>query len=591
MVIRERIAKLRQLMKEHGIDAYIIPSSDPHQSEYVGEHFRCRQWISGFTGSAGTVVVTLDKAGLWTDGRYFIQAERQLKGSGIELFRMGELGVPSYSEWIKDELKGEACLGFDGKVFSISQVRKMKNIIGNKISFEDRYDLINELWEDRPGLPSDPIFIHDIEFAGKDRGRKIREVQQGMKKYGASHYLLTSLDDIAWLFNIRGNDIPSNPVVLSYAVISEEKAYLFIDKNKVGADASNEFESSGIEIMDYDDIDKFLKGLKKGDKILIDPDRTSIWLYNAIDRDIEKREKLNITTMMKAIKNDIEIKNLKKCYIKDCVALVKFIYWLKKNVGHEHITELSATEKLEDFRREQEYFMQPSFDTIAAYKDHAAMMHYKATSDSDCELEREGFLLVDSGGQYLDGTTDITRTIVLGDVSDEAKRDFTLVLKGHIALSTIKFLYGITGSNLDVLARRPIWEYGMDYKCGTGHGVGFCLNVHEGPQRISPAPNNIRLEKGMILTNEPGIYKEGKYGIRTENDLLVVEDEVTEFGKFMRFETISYCPIDIEGIDASMLTEDEKTWLNDYHRKVYELLSPYLDEEERKWLEDQTREI
>ncbi|WP_433596279.1 aminopeptidase P family protein [Lysinibacillus xylanilyticus] len=592
MNIRDRVEKLRQLMKENQMDAYIVPSFDAHQSEYVAEHWKCRQWISGFTGSAGTVVITLEDAGLWTDGRYYIQAEKQLEGSEIRLFRMMDPGVPSYTEWLADVLKEGSNLGFDGNVFSIDMVKKMeKDLKAKGIELKMNKDLIGDLWEDRPEIPKGPIFTHDVKYAGKSRVEKLNEVRVEMKNKGANYYILTSLDDIAWLLNIRGADVPNNPIAIANVIVAEHKCYLFIDSCKVSPLIKLELEDEGIELKASAEIQTLLGNLSNGDAVILDTNKTNIRLYNAINSSAKKIESPNITTNLKAIKNEIEIENLKWCEIKDGLAMVKFIKWLKNSVDKTEISEIIAEERLEDFRREQEGFIGPSFDTIAGYKEHAAMMHYKANKETQYTLKNEGLFLIDSGGQYYDGTTDITRTIVLGRLSDEQKRDFTLVLKGFIALSSVKYLYGATGSNLDVLARQPIWQYGLDYKCGTGHGVGFFLNVHEGPQSIRNDNNNVILEKGMIITNEPGIYLEGKYGIRIENMMLVVEDEKTEFGQFMKFEAITYCPIDLAGINKEMLTESEKQWLNNYHQEVYTKLAPYLNEEERVWLKEETREI
>lgn len=592
MDIKNRIKSLRKSMKEKGIDAYIIPSFDAHQSEYVPEHWKCRQWISGFTGSAGTVVIMQEDAGLWTDGRYYIQAEKQIKESGIRLFKMAEPGVPSYIEWLRDSLKNGECVGFDGKVFSTNVVRNMQeNFKLKNIKLEYSFDLINEIWQERPSIPQNKIFSHDVKFAGKSAAEKIDLLRKEIRDNGATHYLVTTLDDIAWLFNIRGEDVHNTPVAVSYAVVSLDKAYLFIEQGKVPAKVKCNLEADGIELKDYYEVGDFLSKLHKEDTVIFDPEKTSIWLFNSINSETEKIEKANRIINDKAIKNDIEIDNLRKCQIRDGVAMVKFLKWIKSNIGKEKISEISAEQKLEDFRRERENFVGPSFDTIAGYKDHAAMMHYKPLPEIEYELNAKEMFLVDSGGQYLDGTTDITRTIILGKISEEQKRDFTLVLKSHIGLATAKFLYGATGSNLDILARKPLWDHGIDYKCGTGHGVGFFLSVHEQPQRFSQVPNNIKLEKGMIITNEPGIYKEGKHGIRTENTLLVIEDEKTDFGQFMRFETISYCPIDLDGIEVNMLTNDEKNWINNYHSDIYNKLYPYLDEAEREWLKNQTREI
>lgn len=591
MKIKERIEALRKLMKENKMDAYIVPSFDAHQSEYVAEHWKSRQWISGFTGSAGTAVITLEDAGLWTDGRYYIQAEKQLEGSGMRLFKAAEPDVPSFIEWLSDTLKEKNNVGFDGNVFSVDMVKDMQKEFSTKnIGLIIEQDLINELWSDRPEIPKSSVFIHEVKYSGKSTIEKLTQVREEMNKKGANHYLLTSLDDIAWLLNIRGNDVPNNPVVISNVLVAEDKCYLFIDSSKVSKEIQLHLEAEGIELKDYNDIEKCLKGLTAKDAVVFDSSKTNICLYNAIGQDTKKLEMINITTNLKGIKNEIEIENLKNCEIIDGVAMVKFIKWLKTSVNKEKITEISASDKLEEFRSQIELFAGLSFDTIAGYKDHAAMMHYKANEETQYTLKDEGFFLVDSGGQYYNGTTDTTRTIVLGKLTEEEKRDYTLVLKANIALSTAKFLYGATGANLDVLARQPIWKYGIDYKCGTGHGVGFFLNVHEGPQGFR-ANNYTKLEKGMILTNEPGIYKEGKFGIRTENMMLVVEDEKTEFGQFMKFEAITYCPIDLDGINIDMMTSEEKQWLNDYHKDVNTKLSPYLNEEEKQWLKEETREI
>lgn len=591
MNIRDRVEKLRHLMKENQMDAYIIPSFDAHQSEYVAEHWESREWISGFTGSAGTVVITLEDAGLWTDGRYYIQAEKQLESSGIRLFRMADPGVPFYSEWLADVLREGSIVGFDGSVFSINMVEKIeKDLKAKSIVLKMNQDLIGDLWEDRPEIPKGQIITHDVKYAGKSRVEKLNKVREEMKNKGANYYILTSLDDIAWLLNIRGEDVPNNPIAVANVIVAEHKCYLFIDSCKVPPLVKVELEAEGIELKENHEMAIFLGTLTGADTVMLDANKTNISLYNAINSKTKKIESPNITTNLKAIKNEVEIKNLKWCEIKDGLAMVKFIKWLKDSVDKEQITEIAAEERLEDFRREQEGFVGPSFDTIAGYKEHAAMMHYKANKETQFTLKNEGLFLIDSGGQYYDGTTDITRTIVMGDLTEEEKRDYTLVLKGFIALSAVKYLYGTTGGNLDILARQPIWQYGLDYKCGTGHGVGFFLNVHEGPQSIRNN-NNVILEKGMIITNEPGIYLEGKHGIRIENMMLVVEDEKTEFGQFMKFEAITYCPIDLAGINMDMLTESEKQWLNNYHQEVYTKLTPYLNEEERVWLREETREI
>lgn len=592
MIINERVKSLRKLMKERGIDAYIVVTSDPHQSEYVADHYKGRVWISGFTGSAGTVVITQDEAILWTDGRYFIQAEKELEGSEYKLFKIGVAGFPSYVEWLKDTLKEGDSVGFDGKVFSQTQVEDLEREFAKKnIKLIDEYDLIGEIWEDRPVLPKTEAFIHELKYSGKSTREKLVEVRKEMEKDHVDYFVLGSLDDIAWLYNIRGRDIAFNPVVISYAVVSKTEAYLFVDKDKINAEVEEFLKENGVETKGYEEIIAYLKFIDKSSKVLVDKDRINRWIYKAIPEECVIINKGNITTLLKGIKNPIEIENQKNAYIKDGVALVKFFYWLDKNIGKMEITELSAQEKLLEFRKEQEAFIEPSFGTISAYKANAAMAHYSANEKSNAVIKKEGFYLVDSGGQYFDGTTDITRTVAVGPLTDEERRDFTLTLKGHINLANARFLYGATGHSLDVLARYPLWQEGIDYKHGTGHGVGHLLNVHEGPHRIAAVPNSVVLEKGMVVSIEPGVYKAGSHGIRIENIVVVDEDIKTESGQFMRFEMLSYVPIDLEAIDISLLTENEKTWLNNYHKEVYEKISPYLNDEERAWLREETRSI
>lgn len=591
MKVIERLESLRKVMKQKGIDYYIIPSGDAHQSEYVCEHYRGRAYMSGFTGSAGTLLVGMDKAILWTDGRYFIQALDELKGSGIEMFKMRIPGWPTLTEWLKENSKEEETLAFDGKVFSLSDYKEFKNLEEeNKVKTKIDEDLLNEVWEERPNLPKEKAFLHEVKYCGKSAKEKLDEVREEMKKLGAKNYILASLDDIAWLYNIRGNDVKCNPVVLSYAIVKEDEAYLYVDKSKFTSNMEEELLKEGITLKEYDEIGEAIRELEG--KTLVDPAKISAYLYECIENKKDIIEGSNITTKLKAIKNETELENLKICQVRDGVAMFRFMKWLKENVGKIEISEISASDKLEEFRSLGELFKGISFGTIAGYKDHGAMMHYSATPESNYVLEQKGFLLIDSGGQYLDGTTDITRTFVLGQLTEEEKKDYTLVLKGHIGLMKAKFLKGTTGSALDIKAREPLWNEGIDYKCGTGHGVGFFLNVHEGPQSISPVPNKVALEPGMILTNEPGVYREGKYGIRTENTMVVVKDTYSEeFGEFYKFDTISLCPIDLAGLDISLLNDEEKAWLNNYHKKVYELLAPYLDGEEKEFLKNETRAI
>lgn len=591
-IIRERIIKLRELMKERGIDIYVVPSSDYHQSEYVGEYFKSREFISGFTGSAGTVVVTENEAGLWTDGRYFIQAEKQLEESTITLFKMGEENVPTYIEYIGKNLKNGQCLGFDGKVLSGKNVFDIKTGFGKKeIKIEDRYDLIGEIWNDRPALPKSDVFILDEKYCGESLESKIERVRRKMSNLNTNKHILTSLDDIAWLFNMRGRDVKNNPVSLSYAMISTEEAVLYIDKNKITEEAEKYFIDKNIKLKDYFSIYEDVKTIAKNDVVLLDTTKVNYFIYNSIPAETEILDKPNPSTLMKACKNDIELENLKNAHIKDGVAVTKFMYWLKKNIGSQEITEMSAAEKLESFRKEWADYIEPSFNTISAYEANAAMMHYSANKDSNSQLAPKNLLLVDSGGQYIDGTTDITRTFVLGECSGEIREHFTLVLKGMLSLSMIKFMHGITGTNLDILARKPVWSRGIDYKCGTGHGVGFLLNVHEGPHSIRWQYNPQVLEAGMTVTNEPGVYIQGSHGIRLENELIVRNAEKTDFGQFMTFETMTYAPLDLDGVVTELLNEEEKEFLNNYHQMVFEKISPFLSEEEKKWLKEYTRKI
>ena len=590
MNVNEKITNLRISMKNNNLDAYIIPSSDPHMSEYIAEHWRARSWITGFTGSAGTFVATKNECCLWTDGRYFIQAEKQLAGSEVRLFKMGNPGVPTYIEWIAANLKQGEYVGFSGNTTSVYVFKDLESKFTAKgILINKSHDLIEGIWVNRPQIPAANIFSHDIKFAGLSSKEKIVKVRAEMEKAGAAHYLISSLDDIAWLFNIRGDDVPFISVAIAYAMVSMKEAFLFINKAKVPGDIEQTLNANGVEILDYLKVEERLKEIEEGQSIAFDIKRTNCRLYDFIPVGCKKVEVDEITTILKAVKNDVELKNYEHCQINDGVAMVRFLIWLEKNIGRQNITEMTVADKLMFFRKQQPDNLGSSFTTIAGYRDHAAMMHYTATEESQYTLANKGLMVLDSGGQYLSGTTDITRTIVFDDVSEEEKYDFTLVLKAHISLAAAKFLYGTTGSNLDVLARRPLWEVGLDYKCGTGHGVGYCLSVHEGPQSFSQIPNKIKLEKGMIITIEPGIYKEGKHGVRTENIFLVVEDEKTEYGQFLKFKAMSLCPICLKGISPEMLTVQEKTWLNNYHRMVLEILSPSMDSGEREWLKENTR--
>ena len=596
-MIKQRIENIRDLMKEKNIYAYIVPSSDYHQSEYVGDYFKSREFMSGFTGSAGTLIISMDEAGLWTDGRYFIQAENELKDSGIKLFKMGEEGVPTIEEYLLEKLPKNSTLGFDGRVMSVKEGQSLANKLAFKgINIEYKYDLVNDIWEDRCSLPTEKAFLLGVEYSGEGFSDKLSRIRAVMKEKKATTHILASLDDIAWLFNIRGRDVKSNPVVLSYAVITIDSVYLFIDKNKIGKDIRAELSKENVQIKGYEEVYEFIKNIDENEVVLIDTSKVNYAIYNNIPSNVQKIEERNPSILFKSIKNEIELKNIRNSHIKDGVAFTKFMYWLKNNIGKIEITEISATQKLEAFRREQDKFIEPSFSTIAAYKDHAAMMHYSATEESNYKLEPRDLFLVDSGGQYFDGTTDITRTIALGPIPENVRKDFTNVVRGMIRLSKAKFLYGCRGYNLDILARGPLWEEGVDYKCGTGHGIGFVLNVHEGPNGFrwkvrEDIDDSCILEEGMVTTNEPGVYVENSHGIRIENEIVVRKAEKNEYGQFMDFEVITFAPIDLDAIDESLILKDEKVYLNNYHKQVYDKISPYLNEEEKQWLKTYTREI
>lgn len=591
MNVNQRINNLRKLMTEKGITAYLIPTSDPHQSEYVADYYKGRIWISGFTGSAGTVIITQDEAILWTDGRYFIQAENELKGSEYKLYKMATPGFPTYVEYLSEKLKAGDTLGFDGRLVNQADVEKIENSIEENIKFIDQYDLVGDIWNTRPEAPVGDTFVHESKYTGFTTSEKIQQVRDEMKKKNADYFLLSSLDDIAWLYNIRGKDVPNNPVVISYALVTLVSAFLFVDSRKMNMEVESFLKDNGVSIASYEEIGEYVKNFGENSRVLLDKSRVNRWIFSSIPSSCKIVDEMNITTVQKGIKNPTEIESQKNAYLKDGVALTKFIYWLDKNIGKIEITELSAAEKLLKFRQEQELFLEPSFNTIAAYKENAAMMHYAANPTSFSILKAEGLFLVDSGGQYLDGTTDITRTMILGPITDEEKKDYTLTLKGHINLISARFLAGTNGHALDILCRYPLWQEGIDYKCGTGHGIGFLLNVHEGPHRFANVPNDIALKEGMIVTIEPGVYKAAKHGIRIENVVVVEKDIATDSGQFMKFDTLSFVPIDLEGVNSEMLSENEKTWLNNYHSNIYEKLSPYLNEDEKTWLEKETRAI
>lgn len=583
-------------MKEKKIDAYLVPTDDFHGSEYVGDYFKCRKYITGFTGSAGTAIITQDMAGLWTDGRYFIQAADQLRDTTIELFKSGEPGVPTMHQFLNDKLEEGMCLGFDGRTVSAREAEELQELLQEKhITFSVNDDLIGEIWEDRPALSCEPVMELDIRWTGKSRADKIAEIREQMKAKEADTFILTSLDDIAWLLNIRGNDIHCCPVVLSYLVMMENELRLYANAAAFSEEIRSNLEADGVKIYPYDDVYSYVQSISSDKKVLLSRANVNSRLVSNIPSEVTILDEPNLTLLPKAVKNETEMENERIAHIKDGIAVTKFIHWLKKNVTRTTITELSAAEKLYQFRSEQEHFLGDSFDPIIAYGTHAAIVHYSATEATDIPLAARGMVLADTGGHYLEGTTDITRTIVLGPVTAKEKKFFTAVLRGNLNLAAAKFKYGCTGLNLDYLARGPLWELGEDYNHGTGHGVGYLLNVHEGPNSFrwknlpgNPAPV---LEEGMITSDEPGYYLENEFGIRHENLVLCKKAEKTSFGQFMCFEPLTMVPFDLEGINPEEMTERERKLLNDYHQKVYTTISPYLDEEEKEWLKQATREI
>ena len=595
MNVQERIKELRRLMCEKNIDVYLVPSADNHQSEYVGEYFKSRAFITGFTGSAGTAVITMDKAGLWTDGRYFIQAEKELAGSGIELYKMGNPGIPTVDEFLDSVLPETGTLGFDGRVISMSDGKKYKEKFAYKnVRLEDKYDLVDSIWADRPAMSEYPVFILDQKYAGESTSSKLSRVREEMEKVGATTHILITLDDIAWLLNFRGRDVAYTPVVLSYAIVMMDCVHLFVNEKKLSDEVKVELAKDNVILHPYNDVYDFTAALSSNEVVLLDPARLNYALYNRIPSNIKTVESINPALLFKALKNEVEIENIKKAHIKDAIAHTKFMHWVKTNYNKETITELSASDKLEAFRAEQENFLWPSFAPISAYGPHAAMCHYSSSEETNVVLEGGTLYLTDTGGHYLEGSTDITRTVALGEISDELKRDFTNVLRGNLALSKAKFLHGCSGLNLDILARQYLWSECQDFNHGTGHGVGYLLSIHEPACRFNwkSIEETVRpLEDGMIITDEPGIYIEDSHGIRSENELLVRKDAKNEYGQFMKFEVITFVPFDLDAIEPCLLNEDEKAQLNAYHKQVYDIVAPYLSSEERKWLKEYTREI
>ena len=592
MTVNQRIEVLREVMRRESLDAFIFPSTDPHQGEYVPDHWKGREWISGFDGSAGTAVVTMNEAALWTDSRYFIAAAEQLKGTEFVLMKERVSGTPTITQWLGEVLRNirSPQVGIDGMVSSTAEVEELISGLRHEggITLRTNFDPLTIIWKDRPAIPQNPVFIQPLEYAGEACHEKISRVRRALRQKHADGMLVASLDDIAWMLNLRGSDVHCNPVFVSYLLISSTKVTLFIDKKKLSSSVLAYLNDEGVDVDDYDRVKEGLKDYFEYN-ILLDPHEVNYTLYNIVRREIVREE--SPVKRMKTIKNESEVLGFRNAMLKDGIALVKFLKWLRPAVEAGGQTEISVSEKLESLRAEQSLYKGLSFDTIAGYQEHGAIVHYEATPDTDAPLKSEGFLLLDSGAQYVDGTTDVTRTIALGPVTEEQRHIYTLVLKGHLQLQNLKFPAGASGTQLDLAARKDLWREGLNYMHGTGHGVGAFLNVHEGPHQIrmeyKPAP----MVAGMTVTDEPGIYLEGKFGVRTENTLLVVPYKETPFGTFLQFEPLTLCPIDKSAIDISLMTEEEIGWLDEYHQMVYDRLSPYLDEEEREWLAVQCEEI
>jgi len=589
---RSRLAALRVLMEKRRIDALIVPSSDPHLGEYVPDHWRVIRWLTGFTGSAANVVITKSFAGLWTDSRYFIQAEDQLQGSGFTLVRLRVPHTPEFIGWLGEKITKGGRVAVDGRLLSAVQMRMLLAAVAPhhaKVSLTT--DLISSLWSDRPPLPDSPAYDLPVEFCGESRSEKIRRVREGMTANRADYQLLTAADDVMWLLNIRGNDIRFRPLLLSFALVSTKQVLLFADEGKVPGPLRSALDKDGVVLLPYDTITSVLSHLDDGESVMLSPSTTSAALFRAMPRKVRIVEDLTIATRLKAVKNSTELTNIRQVMVRDGVALTRFFHWLEESVGRIRVTELSASAMIGSLRREQDGCMGPSFSTIAAYNAHAALPHYVPDDETDAVLASSGIFLLDSGGQYFGGTTDITRTVALGRPGENIRRDFTLALKGTISLAMARFPYGTRGFQLDVLARKALWENGMNYSHGTGHGVGCFLNVHEGPQTIgTSASGDLRtvLEPGMVVSDEPAFYRQGEYGFRTENLLVCAEDRETEYGSFLKFETVTLCYIDNTLTEVSLLDEGELKWLNEYHENVYRSLATFLEPGIRDWLRKKT---
>ena len=597
-----KIGQLRDCMKELGIDAYLVPTADFHESEYVGEFFKCRHFLTGFNGTAGTAVITMDKAGLWTDGRYFVQAEEQLSGSEIKLYRMGEPEFPTLDEFLEEELPVDGCLGFDGRVVNSELGYGLQNLLQEKnVTINCSKDLVGEIWTSRPAMSCEPIWSLDVKYAGKSTVEKLSDLRDAMKKNKAQIHLMTALDEIAWLFNLRGNDIVNNPVFLSYALITQDEAYLYVQKEaikedtKMGKEVCAALAEAKVQVKEYAEFLQDVAALKN-EKVLLERKKASFAVCESIDASCRIIDEMNPCATMKAVKNATEIENMRKAHLKDGIAVTKFMYWLKHTIGTCDMTEMTAAHKIEELRAEQGNYIEPSFVTIAAYKENAAMCHYHPSDEVCKKLKPEGLLLVDSGGQYLEGTTDITRTYALGPLTEKEKEYYTIVAAAMLKVSTMKFLHGCRGINLDYTIREAFWKRGLDFAHGTGHGVGYLSNVHERPNglrwKVVPErQDSAVIEPGMICSDEPGLYFAGDFGTRTENLILCVEDEKNEYGQFLKFEFLTKAPIDLEALDTRFMDDADIERLNTYHKDVYETISPYMNDEEKEWLKHVTREI
>ena len=595
MKVSERIAKLRALMAEKGIDAYVVPTADFHQSEYVGEHFKARKYITGFSGSYGTAVICQDDAGLWTDGRYFFQATNELEGSGVRLMKMFVGDTPSVTEYLADKIPEGGKVGFDGRVLSMDEGKEYEDALSPKnISIDYEEDLIDQIWEDRPPLSDKPAFFLEEKYSGESSAHKLESVRKIMKDNGATVHIIASLDDTGWLLNVRGDDIDFFPLLLSYSIVRMDSVDLYVDETKLNDRILEEFKKVNVTLHPYNDIYEDIKKLDASETALIDPMKMNYALYKNIPCKIV--EAANPTILMKAMKNDVELENIKEAHIKDGIAITKFMYWIKTRYDKEDITELSSADKLTSLRAAQEGYIRDSFEPLCAFADHAAMMHYSPSKETDVVLKEGAMFLNDTGGGYYEGSTDITRTFILGSIDQDMKKYFTAVVRAMMNLSRANFLYGCHGYNLDVLVRQPIWDLNIDFQCGSGHGVGYLGNVHEPPTGfrwyVVPSKNeHHQLEEGMVITDEPGIYEDGKFGIRIENEFIVRKGELNKYGQFMHFETITFAPIDLDGIDPEEMTKSEREWLNTYHKDVYEKIGPHLTDEEREWLKEYTRAI